>query len=398
MVWAAVLLAMVGWAADGCVVSESDNGELAKAPEALQLLPPNLAAATGADSNLQVLGVNAMNTLVLSDRQNATTGAWTAGFPFGTGGAGGGGGSGFSTPPATGIVADLGITAAGGNRVTSSLFVFGLKTADGSATILTTQIGSIWTGGSSPFGSGAYLALATGHSSTGNLNLIGLQADHFAAVVGAQDASGGWHLRGALPGQTAMLSAIAAGRGGSNLLQVVGLGISDKKAYLAGWQDSGGVWQSGFILPGQTAQMSQIAVGNGNGGQLQVLGLGPSGQVYLVNWQDTSGNWHGGFQLPSVNQSFSSIAAARGADGHLQVFGIVGNTGLPMLAAWQDANGNWFAGGPLPNPGQPMARIAVAPGANGSVQVVGIGGADSQTYVAFWQDPSGAWHGGSVLP
>jgi len=255
-----------------------------------------------------------------------------------------------------------------------------------------------------------YAALWMGNGNDGQLQVIGLGLeDNQAYLVAWQDTSGHWNSpdqqnSGPLrPGWT--FSTLAMGNGNDGQLQVIGLGLKDRQAYLVAWQDTSGHWNSpdqqnsGPLRPGWT--FSTLAVGNDNDGQLQVIGLGlEDDQAYLVAWQDTSGLWNSPDQQNSgplrPGWTFSTLAMGKGNNGQLQVIGLGLKDQQAYLVAWQDTSGHWNSpdqkySGSL-RPGWTFLTLAVGNGNDCQLQVIGLGLKDRQAYLVAWQDTSGCWN------
>lgn len=261
-------------------------------------------------------------------------------------------------------------------------------------------------------GAPLYAALVTGAGNGGALQVVGIRSSSAQAYLADyQTTSGAWTAGGPLPGQTATFSTIATAAGmsgGSQALQVLGLGVDDGQAYVAAWQDGGGVWHAGAALPATSTRLTALAPGvgiSGGSASLQIVGLGASDRLaYLVAWQDSSGNWSAGGMLPSQTEPLAAIATGIGTTGSaaaLQVLGLGASDGFVYVVGWQDSTGNWHGAGPVPNQTVKMSAIATAVGSSGgasSLQVIGLGAADGLPYVAAWQDSSGNWHAGSMLP
>ena len=247
------------------------------------------------------------------------------------------------------------------------------------------------------------------------LQLIGLGANDGLAYLAAwQDNSGNWTSKDLLLAYGNKYSQLVTGVGNNNYLQIIGLGL-DGFAYLAAWQDNGGFWHAttsngaDFQLPGQTAPLSQIYAGRG-ASALQVIGLSQIGGLpYLAGWQDGSGSWHPGRPLdgPGGGIAFSQLAVGysglsngdvlTAADAPLQLIGLGAENGFAYSAAFLDSQGVWHPGIELPSQfirfTQLVAGASVPPG---NLQVIGLT-QTGEPWKAAWLDGNNVWQPGGKI-
>ncbi len=254
----------------------------------------------------------------------------------------------------------------------------------------------------SRFAPGGYLKVALGNGH-GDLQAVGLGADHQIYPAAWMDPNGNWHEGDNKPlgdlSQVKITDLVVA-NGNDDLLQVVAL-ADTQQIYLAAWLDNKtGLWLRHSRPIGRSDwKWTAMAMARGGDNALQVVTLGLNGNVYLAAYQDIHGGWHNGFEKPlrPENWTFSQVALGKGNDGHLQVVGLAKDREI-YLAAYQQGN-DWHEPEMAHlSPGDfQYQTVALGMGRYQSLEVIGLGQEDRKVYRAAWQKNSD-WHDGSTTP
>lgn len=296
-----------------------------------------IATGRGNGGSLQVLLLGARDSLLYLIYQT-TSGTWYWAGHLAA----------FSSTKFTGIA------AGSGNQ--DYLQVIGLGASDHLPYLIWQDGGGgwNWAGHLSVFGT-TQLSTVTS-ADRGNLTDLRfyfLQASNgYPYQIWQSGADGGWHalhntfanfsFKAPLAADTGNFPAdvVVFGRGQDNLLYAFG-------DNLCGFYYCENPWYG--QLPGGVP-FSAVAVGDGNDQLLQVIGLGLSDGLPYLTWGDKYGNWFWHGALPDPNSvPFKAVATGNGNGGSLQVILLGKNDGLPYLI-YQTTSGAWYWRGLLPDP------------------------------------------------
>jgi hypothetical protein len=250
-----------------------------------------------------------------------------------------------------------------------------------------------------------FTTLAQAPTQSGDLQIVGLDANHAPYLVSALQQSVGWVTGQPLPcpaGQS-QFTSIGACTTRNNDFQVYGTGI-DNRPYIIAWLQGGtGAWLPGGPHPSPPTQnqFAQLYYG-GPSGLSMLLGLGLDGRPYLVSSMDGTGNWQPGEALPLAPQmaSYKTLAVGSIYTGDFQVFGLGSNNKAYVASYLPNASTAWLAGSALPTPAGQSQFSSISFGTNGisDGEVCGLG-VDGKPYLISYlaNNSTAGWQTGICM-
>ena len=279
----------------------------------------------------------------------------------------------------------------------------------------------------------AFQSLVAEMSADGTFQVIGLDPSGIPYVVSYLSASGGQWAAGTrlpCPSQRSSFHSLVAGRSTSGDLQVIGLDSSGAPYVISYLPAGGGSWQAGVALPcpSQQSSFSSLSIGHANGA-LQVFGLDASGLPYVVSSLQASDGWQAGSPLPCPSQQTSFVSLEQGVagasvntsqggvetdfSGTVEIIGLGADKIPYVLSYMPQGSGGWQAGSPLPCPVAQGTFASLATGAlpstisifvggtnrnEGDFQVVGLAPTGVPYVASYLSAGGGGWQAGSSLP
>ncbi|WP_423372302.1 hypothetical protein [Burkholderia sp. LMG 32019] len=240
---------------------------------------------------------------------------------------------------------------------------------------------------------------------TNGLQVIGLgQTDRLPYLAVTQSNDGSWHAGGNEPltyqrQYRTLQLGVGSGSGRYDLPQLIGIGATDGFAYLIAWQDSSHQWnpvgeRNQRLGSNAGASYREILVQHDIHHNLYVFGLTNQGQIVRISRQDADGNWHQEF-TPVTLQGYNYVAMHSILFGKRAYLVGVQGGGRALPLAWTDGDGKWQT--PKAQPASTQAiSVRLAGGADGNLQVLGIDN-NQEPRVVMWCDnrtdvPGGLWH------